>query len=133
MPSKLLSFSKIASVLALLASPLGAQTDCNCAETEVRFTAALGFKSDSVETLNGESAAYEVDGKMHQGSHLENMREGVAVTLTANAEAGFHISGCEDLVIVRFPHCSMEYLNDCLLYTSPSPRDQRGSRMPSSA
>ena len=26
-----------------------------------------------------------------------------------------------------------ELLNDCLLYTSPSPRDQRGSRMPSSA
>ena len=24
-------------------------------------------------------------------------------------------------------------LRDCLLYTSPSPRDQRGSRMPSSA
>ena len=23
--------------------------------------------------------------------------------------------------------------NNCLLYTSPSPRDQRGSRMPSSA
>ena len=27
----------------------------------------------------------------------------------------------------------LEALNDCLLYTSPSPRDQRGSRMPSSA
>ena len=26
----------------------------------------------------------------------------------------------------------LEY-NNCLLYTSPSPRDQRGSRMPSSA
>ena len=26
-----------------------------------------------------------------------------------------------------------EYLFNCLLYTSPSPRDQRGSRMPSSA
>ena len=25
------------------------------------------------------------------------------------------------------------YANICLLYTSPSPRDQRGSRMPSSA
>ena len=25
------------------------------------------------------------------------------------------------------------YNNTCLLYTSPSPRDQRGSRMPSSA
>ena len=28
-------------------------------------------------------------------------------------------------------HCLAGY--DCLLYTSPSPRDQRGSRMPSSA
>ena len=29
---------------------------------------------------------------------------------------------------------AMDYLsNGCLLYTSPSPRDQRGSRMPSSA
>ena len=26
-----------------------------------------------------------------------------------------------------------ELSRDCLLYTSPSPRDQRGSRMPSSA
>ena len=26
-----------------------------------------------------------------------------------------------------------QYLASCLLYTSPSPRDQRGSRMPSSA
>ena len=28
---------------------------------------------------------------------------------------------------------SCEQSIDCLLYTSPSPRDQRGSRMPSSA
>ena len=28
---------------------------------------------------------------------------------------------------------SLVYYIDCLLYTSPSPRDQRGSRMPSSA
>ena len=27
----------------------------------------------------------------------------------------------------------LEWMKDCLLYTSPSPRDQRGSRMPSSA
>ena len=26
-----------------------------------------------------------------------------------------------------------EITKDCLLYTSPSPRDQRGSRMPASA
>ena len=28
---------------------------------------------------------------------------------------------------------AMDYAMGCLLYTSPSPRDQRGSRMPSSA
>ena len=27
----------------------------------------------------------------------------------------------------------LNQIKDCLLYTSPSPRDQRGSRMPSSA
>ena len=31
------------------------------------------------------------------------------------------------------PSQVIKFLNDCLLYTSPSPRDQRGSRMPSSA
>ena len=28
---------------------------------------------------------------------------------------------------------ALNHPKDCLLYTSPSPRDQRGSRMPSSA
>ena len=32
---------------------------------------------------------------------------------------------------VRVTHIDLNL--DCLLYTSPSPRDQRGSRMPSSA
>ena len=31
------------------------------------------------------------------------------------------------------PELQYIYLENCLLYTSPSPRDQRGSRMPSSA
>ena len=30
-------------------------------------------------------------------------------------------------------HVAIELCQACLLYTSPSPRDQRGSRMPSSA
>ena len=32
-----------------------------------------------------------------------------------------------------FRQVSLRHLRSCLLYTSPSPRDQRGSRMPSSA
>ena len=34
---------------------------------------------------------------------------------------------------VRLIEDGDELLDTCLLYTSPSPRDQRGSRMPSSA
>ena len=40
---------------------------------------------------------------------------------------------------IVYPHVDLICINEnavtytCLLYTSPSPRDQRGSRMPSSA
>ena len=37
------------------------------------------------------------------------------------------------LVDIHADHHSADLLQACLLYTSPSPRDQRGSRMPSSA
>ena len=36
----------------------------------------------------------------------------------------------EEIIAVA---CAVQNLHLCLLYTSPSPRDQRGSRMPSSA
>ena len=36
-------------------------------------------------------------------------------------------------VVNDVPAAIVEAVNTCLLYTSPSPRDQRGSRMPSSA
>ena len=45
-----------------------------------------------------------------------------AITLLLPGEAEVRF---EDLLQALFRHC--------LLYTSPSPRDQRGSRMPSSA
>ena len=40
-----------------------------------------------------------------------------------------------DLSSVNCIYCRQwdDLVNGCLLYTSPSPRDQRGSRMPSSA
>ena len=36
-------------------------------------------------------------------------------------------------VVMSLPMFAATMHNVCLLYTSPSPRDQRGSRMPSSA
>ena len=44
--------------------------------------------------------------------------------------AGTH--DCGDLFLKLFFE-TLENRQPCLLYTSPSPRDQRGSRMPSSA
>ena len=38
-----------------------------------------------------------------------------------------------DNVVIDVGNVSSSRLRTCLLYTSPSPRDQRGSRMPSSA
>ena len=61
---------------------------------------------------------------------------------TATPVALFDAIDTDQLVIVRaasgirIPAAwggSGELVNACLLYTSPSPRDQRGSRMPSSA
>ena len=45
---------------------------------------------------------------------------------------------CDDVGIdlifkSSFDKANRSSINSCLLYTSPSPRDQRGSRMPSSA
>ena len=41
---------------------------------------------------------------------------------------GNYLSGA-----MRNPSAAQKQFPNCLLYTSPSPRDQRGSRMPSSA
>ena len=43
------------------------------------------------------------------------------------------IEGIEFLILKRAKTKIYEHLWHCLLYTSPSPRDKRQSRMPSSA
>ena len=45
------------------------------------------------------------------------------------------VKGYDSALLVGLEGCSnnADYLNICLLYTSPSPRDPKTSRMPSSA
>ena len=52
----------------------------------------------------------------------------VGVEVTVDCEYIEHVFVQDDQLVLDVGH-----LEDCLLYTSPSPRDQRGSRMPSSA
>ena len=51
----------------------------------------------------------------------------------ATMEEGSLLIGGELVLKGQIPNADFEHLYGCLLYTSPSPRDQRGSRMPSSA
>ena len=50
-----------------------------------------------------------------------------AICLAVDAGIDMHMHG------PNFPELVIELVNDCLLYTSPSPRDRTRSRMPSSA
>ena len=56
-----------------------------------------------------------------------------------NGFSPFWNEGCEfdivnpDLALIRFAVQDEDVFGDCLLYTSPSPRDATLSRMPSSA
>ena len=55
------------------------------------------------------------------------------VSIHRDVERIVRESGVQDgLVLVNAMHITASVFI-CLLYTSPSPRDQRGSRMPSSA
>ena len=53
--------------------------------------------------------------------------------LAAQALFQFRLVGMETLAGGIVAAAMLRELGPCLLYTSPSPRDQRGSRMPSSA
>ena len=71
----------------------------------------------SEETLNITLKVWRQDGPDDRGRFETYQADNIST----------HASFLEMLDVVN------ENLNDCLLYTSPSPRDQRGSRMPSSA
>ena len=61
---------------------------------------------------------------------LSNLKSTINRPVTLQANTRSQIALSTSVVQVNIP---IEQFTDCLLYTSPSPRDQRGSRMPSSA
>ena len=65
----------------------------------------------------------------------DSIRHGIYETITSlvdNADGTITYTP-EDGPAVTVAKADLTDNGDCLLYTSPSPRDQRGSRMPSSA
>ena len=75
------------------------------------------------EVLN-DAVRYAIDGQ-------RNLALSEIKSLPSDAsDHGVHIWSAW---LANSPSEAIESLQSCLLYTSPSPRDQRGSRMPSSA
>ena len=67
--------------------------------------------------------------------HLKDLKEKTPADLVAMAEE-LGVEGASTMRRQDLMFCILRELaedEDCLLYTSPSPRDRYGSRMPSSA
>ena len=68
-----------------------------------------------------------------QASATSATFEPALVSTTQPQESGEQESRKQEEVFVDWKVPEVALFISCLLYTSPSPRDQRGSRMPSSA
>ena len=112
---------------------------------------------DSIEMIpsNGSVLSYDLDpfGKIKSVSVNKGGRFTELPRIKMNTETGLNAAFVPNFSIIRDPQpidpvITQEdlvqvfdlvglningYIDGCLLYTSPSPRDQRGSRMPSSA
>ena len=69
-------------------------------------------------------AAFDITGQI-RGVEVTNVENKAVLTVASN--------GSGEQIYFRVYDASTNSVYNCLLYTSPSPRDQRGSRMPSSA
>ena len=104
--------------VALVNKPTGMVVHPTTHDLDGTLVNALLFHLDSLSTING----VERPGMVHR---IDKDTSGLLV-IAKNDHAHQHLSE-------QFRAHSLERTYVCLLYTSPSPRDQRGSRMPSSA
>ena len=87
-------------------------------------TSVAQIKSASVESTTTSSVRdREFEDLANQATFLERQYGLIKQIIRTTRPIVVHIEAKKQLGL----------RDDCLLYTSPSPRDQRGSRMPSSA
>ena len=85
----------------------------------------------SINQLGGIITEFKVESEID--SYIVEMNNSIDFTARITDVAdGSNISGASVEFIWDYGRTNQS-LGTCLLYTSPSPRDQRGSRMPSSA
>ena len=90
---------------------------------------ALGELSPEIRQMI-DNVIIAVEDQNEEEPEILGLYEGLPLT----ERDGYGLMELPDQIsIYRLPLCAMCEDITCLLYTSPSPRDQRGSRMPSSA
>ena len=121
--------------------------------TDADFAKALALGADGVAISNSAMQAIGCLGMracstnncpVGIATQKEDLRARLKVQASAKRLQNFFEASTQ-LMVVLARACGHDHLNkfnttdlttwkkDCLLYTSPSPRDQRGTRMPSSA
>ena len=124
-----------------------------CSETH-EFRTAISFSGVSEELAKSERLWVAIrtigknltesenynDRRSHKYKHFIGPLELRSQLIVVKADQEFTSSAASDNVAVEAVYLSVDRslelprsFSPCLLYTSPSPRDQRGSRMPSSA
>ena len=71
--------------------------------------------------------------KMVVGAHGEDSNKGAAYIYDMDGSNEIKITASDGVAGDKFGNEAVAIANNCLLYTSPSPRDRQKSRMPSSA
>ena len=102
------------------------------------LAAESGFFEDSSATLQLRNYYFSRDFSDIVGSSRQSKAEEWAQGFILNFKSGYTAGtvgvGLDAIGTLGIKlDSSPDRVNTCLLYTSPSPRDQRGSRMPSSA
>ena len=91
-------------------------------------TDAVENDADKALTTTAEVAEDQVENITSDGDDSEDVDERLNVEVQVNTTGA-----CERHVVVTVSKEDIARYKDCLLYTSPSPRDRTRSRMPSSA
>ena len=130
------NWSLLALIVLLATFPLIASLSQASASED-----SLRTKAEEISTLTNSIRSYYADnvvariikaeGKTKLSENYRDIHGGVPIPATFSIEMGALFDGS-----ILNKRVSYRFISDhpfCLLYTSPSPRDQRGSRMPSSA